>query len=178
MSGTKRTYNLSEKNYFKFFGIEEKHSISVRSLTTHYKKILFILKDDPTFLGNATKLFAERAFNTLVDPILRAKYIVELAGYDTDISDNVDPSDIALTNHYQQILDYTTDAESLSDFIDELKEQTSFIIDQIETSIDTYKNYKMAMGLISKFYEISNIHKNAKEKQEKIADGITYVVFD
>jgi hypothetical protein len=77
MSGTKRLYNLDEKNYFKFFGVEEKQGTSIRSLSTHYKKILNILKDDNSFIGRDHKEFAHRAFNTLVDPILRARYILE-----------------------------------------------------------------------------------------------------
>ena len=28
MSGTKRLYNLEEKNYFKFFGVEEKQGVA------------------------------------------------------------------------------------------------------------------------------------------------------
>ena len=56
MSGTKRLYNLDEKNYFKFFGVEEKQGTSIRSLSTHYKKILNLLKDDMniSFLINKT----------------------------------------------------------------------------------------------------------------------------
>ena len=51
MSGIKRIYGLEEKNYFKFFGIDEKQGISVRSLTTHYKKIITILRKDASFIG-------------------------------------------------------------------------------------------------------------------------------
>ena len=66
MSGTKRIYGLNEKNYFKFFGIEEKHGLSVRSLTTHYKKILMILGKDNSFHGRDRQSFAKRALKLLL----------------------------------------------------------------------------------------------------------------
>lgn len=178
MSGTKRTYNLSEKNYFKFFGIDARQGLSVRSLTTHYKKILTILKEDETFLGRDKQAFAERAFETLVDPIRRAKYLIEQQGLDTDIVDNISPEDAAMRTHYEYALNNITDEDEIEDFIADLKDQTSFVIDEIERSIDIYANYKMAMGLICKFEELSVIHQIAKDKKEKMVDGIKYVVFD
>jgi molecular chaperone HscB len=178
MSGTKRTYNLTEKNYFRFFGIEEKHNISVRSLTTHYKKIISILNETNTFVSREKMTFAKRAFDTLVDPISRAKYIIELHGEDTDVADNLSPETITMRQHYEYVLESCTDVEELDNFILDLKDQSAFIIDQIEQSLDNYNNYKSAMGLISKFYEVSLIHQLAKDKKEKILDGIKYVVFD
>ena len=95
MSGTKRLYNLDEKNYFKFFGVEEKQGTSIRSLSTHYKKILNILKDDNSFIGRDHKEFAHRAFNTLVDPILRARYILETNGHEWDFRDGTTAEDLS-----------------------------------------------------------------------------------
>ena len=86
MSGTKRVYGLNEKNYFKFFGIDEKHGLSVRSLTTHYKKILIILGKDNSFEGRDKQSFAKRAFETLADPISRARYILELHKVENDFN--------------------------------------------------------------------------------------------
>lgn len=178
MSGTKRTYNLTEKNYFKFFGIEAKQGMSVRSLTTHYKKVVAIIKDDTTFLGKDRITFAERAFNTLVDPLSRAKYIIECAGEDTDMVDNLSAIDMSLLQQYEYNLSEITSVAEIEEFIVDLKDQSQFIIDQIELSIDSYKNYKSAMGLISKFHSLSEIHSKAKDKKEKLQDGIKYVVFD
>jgi hypothetical protein len=178
MSGTKKIYNLTEKNYFKFFGIDEKYGISVRSLTTHYKKVVAILKEDTTVLGNDKLMFAERAFNTLADPISRARYLIELNGEDTDIIDNLSVIDRSLSQHYEYALADITSVAEIDDFIADLKDQSQFIIDQIESSIDTYKNYKNAMGLICKFHSIAEIHNAAKDKKQKLNDGIKYVVFD
>ena len=178
MSGIKRIYGLEEKNYFKFFGIDEKQGISVRSLTTHYKKILTILKKDSSFTGQDRLAFANRAFETLADPIARARYILELKGHENDFGDGVRPDDMVFINQLKHQLEEQTTSEDVSSFIDELKDQTQFIKDQIEQSIDTYQNYKTASGLLNRFYEISEIHQEAKQKQEKIEEGITYVVFN
>jgi hypothetical protein len=82
------------------------------------------------------------------------------------------------TNQLRQELEKQTTVEDVDNFIVELKEQTQFIKDQIEKSIDSYQNYRTASGLLNRFYEISNIHQSAKDKKEKIQEGITYVVFN
>lgn len=178
MSGIKRIYGLEEKNYFKFFGIDEKQGISVRSLTTHYKKILTILKKDTSFTGQDRLSFANRAFETLADPIARARYILGLKGHENDFRDGARPDDMVFINQLKHQLEEQTTSEDIATYIDELKDQTQFIKDQIEQSIDTYQNYKTASGLLNRFYEISEIHQEAKQKQEKIEEGITYVVFN
>jgi molecular chaperone HscB len=178
MAGIKRIYGLEEKNYFKFFGIDEKQGISGRSLTTHYKKILTILKKDTSFTGQDRLAFANRAFETLADPIARARYILGIKGHENDFRDGVRPDDILFINQLKHQLEEQLTVEDITQYIDELKDQTQFIKDQIEQSIDTYQNYKTASGLLNRFYEISEIHQEAKQKQEKIQEGITYVVFN
>ena len=178
MSGIKRIYGLEEKNYFKFFGIDEMQGISGRSLTTHYKKILTILKKDTSFTGQDRLAFANRAFETLADPIARARYILGIKGHENDFRDGVRPDDILFINQLKHQLEEQLTVEDITQYIDELKDQTQFIKDQIEQSIDTYQNYKTASGLLNRFYEISEIHQEAKQKQEKIQEGITYVVFN
>ena len=106
MSGTKRTYNLEEKNYFKFFGLPEKQGISVRSLTTHYKKIVSLLKESENFLSRDRQMFAQRAFETLADPISRARYLLELNGFDNDVRDGANAEDFAFV--HQLNIEYET----------------------------------------------------------------------
>ena len=178
MSGTKRVYGLNEKNYFKFFGIDEKHGLSVRSLTTHYKKILIILGKDNSFEGRDKQSFAKRAFETLADPISRARYILELHKVENDFRDSAGPEDMLLTNQLRQQLTDLVTVEDINTCIEELKEQTQFIKDQIEKSIDQYQNYKTASGLLNRFYEISEVHQQAKTKKREIQEGITHVVFN
>lgn len=178
MSGTKRIYNLEEKNYFKFFGIEQKQNISVRSLTAHYKKIISILKQDNTFLSKDKQRFADRAFESLVDPISRAKYILMENGVEVDARDGAGPTDFMYINNLQSQYELATTVEDIENFILELKDQTSFIKEQIEYAIDISLDYKMAAGLLSRFYELSEIHKKSKEKKLNLQNGIKYVVFD
>jgi len=178
MSGTKRLYNLDEKNYFKFFGVEEKQGISIRSLSTHYKKILNLLKDDNSFLGRDHKEFAHRAFNTLVDPILRARYILETNGHEWDFRDGATADDLSFTHELKAQLGRANLFFELENFIFELKDHTHFIIEQIEESIDTYQNYKSASGLVNRFYEISALHDEAVNKKHEVEEGIHHGVFD
>jgi hypothetical protein len=178
MSGTKRLYNLEEKNYFKFFGVEEKQGTSIRSLSTHYKKILNILKDDNSFIGRDHKEFAHRAFNTIVDPILRARYILETNGHEWDFRDGTTPEDLSFISELRIQLGRANLQYELENFIFELKGHTTFIIEQIEESIDVYKNYKTAIGLINRFYEISHLHEEASNKKYEVEQGIQHGVFD
>tara|TARA_B100001057_G_scaffold487831_1_gene571178 strand:- start:4161 stop:4700 length:540 start_codon:yes stop_codon:yes gene_type:complete len=178
MSGTKRVYGLNEKNYFKFFGIDEKHGLSVRSLTTHYKKILIILGKDNSFEGRDKQSFAKRAFETLADPILRARYILELHKEENDFRDSASAEDMLITGQLKNQLSELITVEDIDSFVEDLKEQTQFIKDQIEKSIDMYQNYKMAGSLLNRFYEISEVHQQAKVKRVEIQEGITHVVFN
>lgn len=178
MSGTKRIYNLEEKNYFKFFGLPEKQGISVRSLTTHYKKIVSILKEDDNFLSRDKQMFAQRAFETLADPITRVRYILEQNGHENDVRDGANAEDFAFIHQLNNYYEVSNTVEEIDLFISELKEQTAFIKDQIEQSIDLYANYKIAAGLLNRFYEISTIHEKTKLKKTELEAGITHVVFD
>ena len=178
MSGTKRLYSLDEKNYFKFFGIDEKQGISIRSLSTHYKKILNLLKDDTSFIGRDHKEFAHRAFNTLVDPILRARYILETNGHEWDFRDGTTPEDLSFVSDLRIQLTRANQQYEIENFIFELKGHTTFITEQIEESIDTYDNYKTAIGLINRFYEISHLHEEASNKKYEVEQGIHHIEFD
>ena len=174
----KHLYNLDEKNYFKFFGVEEKQGVSIRSLSTHYKKILNLLKDDNSFIGRDHKEFAHRAFNTLVDPILRARYILETNGHEWDFRDGTTPEDLSFISELRIQLARANLQFELENFIFELKGHTTFIIEQVEESIDTYQNYKTAIGLINRFYEISHLHEEASSKKYEVEQGIHHGVFD
>ena len=179
MSGIRKTYDLAEKNYFKFFGVNKQQNLSVRSLTTHYKKILTILnKEEDSFYKREKIEFATRAFETLVDPILRAKYIISLHGFDNDVRDGAEPSDFVFVNQLNFQYDNANTKEDINEFILELKNQTTWIKEQIEDSIDVYENFKIAAGLLNRFYEISYIHNKTKQKKLDIESGIKYVVFD
>ena len=178
MSGTKRVYNLEEKNYFKFFGIEEKQDISVRSLTTHYKKIVTLLKQDNKFLSKDKVAFAHRAFDTLADPLSRAKYILELNGVENDVRDGANAEDFLFINNLNAQYDASNTVDEILNFILELKEQTSFIKEQIQYCIDETHNFNMASGLLNRFYEISAIHDKTKLKKHELELGIKHVVFD
>ena len=178
MSGTKRVYNLEEKNYFKFFGIDEKQDISVRSLTTHYKKIVTLLKENDGFINRERIDFAHRAFETLVDPISRARYILENKGEECDVRDGAGPEDFLYINNLNNQYQSANTLEDIDNFIQELKDQTAFIKEQIQYTIDVSANYRMAAGLLNRFYEISNIHEKTKIKKQELEVGIKYVVFD
>lgn len=178
MSGTKRVYNLEEKNYFRFFGIEEKQDISVRSLTTHYKKIVTLLKDQNEFLSKDKVQFAHRAFEALVDPISRARYILEINGAEWDVRDGANAEDFLFINNLNEQYTHANTVTEIETFILELKEQTDFIKEQIQYSLDDTKNFKMASGLLNRFYEISAIHNKTKAKKNELEAGITHVAFD
>ena len=150
----------------------------MRSLTSHYKKIVSILKDDNSFLGNDKQRFADRAFETLVDPISRARYILEQKGIDSDFRDSASHEDFVYVSNLNVQYELANTIEDIESFILELKSQTAFIKEQIEYTIDIDKNYKMAAGYLNRFYEMSQIHSKAKEKKHNLENGITYVVFN
>lgn len=110
--------------------------------------------------------------------IPRARYIISLNGYDNDVRDSAEPSDFVFVNQLNFQYDNSNTKEDINEFILELKNQTTWIKEQIEDSIDIYKNFKIAAGLLNRFYEISYIHNKAKQKKLDIESGVKYIVFD
>jgi hypothetical protein len=177
MSGTKKTYNFDSKNYFEFFNIEEKFAISVRSLTAHYKKVVSFLSTDDTFTNRERVSFAGRAYHTLLNPIERARYIVQLNGVDADFHDGILPQDMQVAHEFRtELLELTTE-EEIDIFQHSLKDQSDFIVDSIQVSIDVNKDYEIASGLICRFYELQEIYQESKDKKRQIKDGIVFVNF-
>lgn len=185
MSGTKKTYNIETKNYFELFGMEEKFSISQRSLTAHYKKVTtYIRKELRSADNSATQIlladklqFAEKAFQTLLNPLERARYIARINGVDADIRDSIFAEDVSLCQELEYELSQATTTDEVELFQDNLKEQSDFIIGQIEKNIDVLKNYEAAASLVGAWYELHDLYEESKSKQKKIQDGITFVAF-
>lgn len=181
MSGTKKTYHLDSKNYFEFFNIEEKFSISARSLTTHYKKVSAILREeqkkDNNFLVREKIIFAQRAFETLLNPLERARYIIGLHNVDNDIRDSILAEDLSLCNELEHELALCTTEEDIDLFQESIKDNSDFIIENIAKNIDTYKNYESAASLVSAWYNLRELYEQSKQKREKIQDGIVFIAF-
>lgn len=182
MSGTKKTYHLDSKNYFTFFNIEEKFDLSTRSLATHYKKVSAILRQQlkestSDFLIKDRIAFSERAFQTLLNPLERARYIISTNGIDTDIHDSMNAEDVSLCNELRNELSQTTTEEDVELLQETLKEQSDFIIDQIKKNIDDKKEYATAASLVSTWYSLRDIYEETKLRKRKIRDGIVFVAF-
>jgi len=167
MSGTKRVYDIDSSEYYKFFGIEQKFSISVRSLTSHYKRICGILSKEGDVIKNNKLSFAKTGFETLLNPISRAKYILKLKGFD-DFNDTNPTTDISIASQLKLQLKNSNDIESINLLIGELKEQSDFIIEQIRKNIDVKQNYRVASSFVTRWYELQKIYKLAKEKRKLI----------
>lgn len=181
MSGTKKTYHLDSKNYFEFFNIEEKFSLSARSLSTHYKKVSAILREEQNknndFLVRDKLAFASRAFHTLLNPLERARYIIGLHNVDNDIHDTIFPEEVSLCSELEHELSLCTTEEDIDLFQETLKDNSDFIIGNIEKNIDEYQNYEAAASLVSAWYDLRELYEQSKEKRLKIQDGIVFIGF-
>lgn len=185
MSGPKKTYNIESKNYFEFFGMEEKFSISQRSLTAHYKKVSAYIRSeikatDSTEMQvilNDRLSFANDAFQTLLNPLERARYIISLNNCDNDIRDTITAEDMSFVNELSNDLEHALTEEDVELFQETLKEQSDFIIDQIEKNIDQNKNYVAAASLVGTWYDLRELYEQSKTRLKKMQDGITFVAF-
>lgn len=181
MSGTKKAYNLDSKNYFEFFNIEEKFSISTRSLTNNYKKVSEILREhlelENSILVQDRISFARRAFQTLQHPLERARYIISLHGVDNDIHDAISAEGVSLCSELGYELSQCFTEEDIDLFQESIKDNSDFIIDNIAKNIDEYNNYMGAASLVSAWYALHELYEQSKSKKLKIRDGITFVGF-
>lgn len=178
MPGTRKTYNFFEKNYFLLFGFDTKFNISMRSLNNQYKRMMMILKNDNSILAYDKKDRVTNGFNTLHDPISRARYLIELAGLDTDVIDSRNADVMSFGQELRQELKYSNSEDDIKEFLKDLKYKSDFIIDEIGETIDKYNNCNEAMIMICKFNEVSEVYKEATKKKDDIISGITHVAFN
>lgn len=172
MSGLKKAYNTESKEYFDLFGLEEKYAISIRSLTSHYKRVSSAMKKDNSFLENDRMNFIKRAFDTLSNPIERAKYIVSLHGVDVDIHDSKMPEDIVYVNQLTNDLHHTYTVEDVTLFTEHLRHESDSIIQSLGHYIDVEPDYDEAASLISRWYAIQSVYSSAKDRKKDLEKNI------
>jgi len=150
----------------------------MRSLTSTYKQMMGILRNDNSTLAYEHLERVKNGFNTLHDPITRARYLIELQGIDVDVIDNRTTDVIMYAETLRQSFIAANTIESITELVKCLKEDSNAILDELETAIDHDKDYTTAMGLICKFYEIFNIYPTTIAKLAGIESGkIIYVNF-
>ena len=94
-------------------------------------------------MGEIDSLLLKEPLKLLLIQISRARYILEIKGHENDFKDGARPDDMIYSNQLRQQLNEQTTVEDVDAFIEDLKEQTQFIKDQIEQSIDTYPIIKL-----------------------------------
>ena len=117
------------RDYFSIFGIDRSYQISLETLDDNLFDRLtachpdkFISKSETEqeiSLHNSTIL--NMAYNTLKHPMKRAKYILEINGYDVDGSHAVDPEFLAKTMEWREELMEADADGSVTDLLNKME---------------------------------------------------------
>jgi len=145
------------KNYFDIFGVFVSYKIDEASLTSRYLQMQSRLHPDIQNDGGAESAYLNTAYNTLMNPVNRAKYFLELKGYAVDdtIAPEFAPEMFCLREKYAAL-------DSLEDkkgFYQELNKKLSELIRKLYELEDNLEEFRKYFGLL---YFINSFSERVK----------------
>lgn len=152
-----------QQNYFQLFNIAQAYQIDTAQLERQYRALQSLIHPDKhTHLPDAEQRVAmqhstlvNEAYQTLLQPILRARYLLSLHGVDTQEETNtVMPLDFltAQMELREGVAEarQARDAALLGELEMRLHRETRELEAQLAVKIDTEKDYAAAAGLVRK----------------------------
>jgi len=145
----------SEKNYFVLFGMPVSFDIDTAELTTRYRELQKAVHPDKfashaeqekTFSVQRAALIND-AYNALKNPLLRAKYMLELNGFSIDDEKNqiMEPAFLMRQMEWRESLEAScNDIDALEELIDQFQQLYNSCVEKIKhcftDSSPTYSN--------------------------------------
>lgn len=155
-------------NYFTLFNLEEKYDLDLKKLKEQYLQLMQKYHPDRAQIGEAKEYIEKsmkfnEAYKILVDPYERAKYLLNIRGY--QIGDN----NILKYEELEQILEEYDILDTINN-LDKLKEKEFNTNKKIENILskmnDSFANNKFndALDYTVRLKYFNNLVKNIKAK--------------
>ena len=152
-----------QQNHFDLFGLAQSFQIDIAQLEQQYRALQTLVHPDKSaHLADAEQRLAmqratlvNEAYQTLRNPLRRARYLLSLHGVDIQEENNtLMPPDFLLAQlEWREAVSearQTRDAAALDELAARLRHETSELEDRLAVNIDTEKNYAAAAGLVRK----------------------------
>lgn len=151
------------QNHFDLFGLAHTFQIDIAQLEQQYHALQTLVHPDKSaHLPDAEQRLAmqratlvNEAYQTLHNPLRRARYLLSLHGIGTQEETNTAmPPDFLLAQmEWREAIaeaQQARDVAALDELATRLRHETSELEDRLAVNIDTGKNYAAAAGLVRK----------------------------
>jgi molecular chaperone HscB len=149
-----------QQNHFQLFGLPQSFAIDATQLDQHYRALQAqVHPDKSAHLSEAEQRLAmqhstqvNEAYQTLRNPLKRARYLLSLHGVDTQEDTNTAmPVDFLMEQlEWREAVAEADDVSVLEELEARLHRETRALEDELAGKIDTEKNYADAAGLVRK----------------------------
>ncbi len=164
------------QNIYDFFGLKPTFEVDLSQLESAY--LITMKKVHPDLFASrpaAERRVAEQwstrlneAYQTIRDPVRRATWLCENAGYDVGAEKNtMMPMDFLLTQMRwrEQLERVAGDAEAATALSAEVEREQASILRALTEAIDRDKNFPLAVELTRKLMFVTKFHVQMKQQQ-------------
>ena len=171
------------KNHFELLGIPVAYSVDPARLEGRYRDLQSQVHPDRFAAATeaerrvamqwATR--ANEAYRTLRDPLARARYVLQLKGYDTgEESNTAMPADFLMQQMEwrESVADSRAakDLEGLKRLHGGIAEDRRQMLDQLARAIDRESNYDAGCSLVRKLRFLDKLDEEIDEAQERLRE--------
>ncbi len=169
----------SSNDYFVLFGLEPGFEVNQEALSSRYRELQRQyhpdrFAHDPAGQSQAVEWSSQlnQAFRTLSDPVLRASYLLELAGQPVNLTTSIADTDFLLSQ--MELREQLDEADSptqltglcleVGEWLDSLARE--FVIDYAE------QDWSEARDTVRKLHFMANFLLDIKARQDRLDDDL------
>ncbi|OGS92987.1 MAG: Fe-S protein assembly co-chaperone HscB [Gallionellales bacterium GWA2_59_43] len=149
-----------QQNHFQLFGLPQSYAVDATQLDQHYRALQAqVHPDKSAHLSETEQRLAmqhstqvNEAYQTLRNPLKRARYLLSLQGVDTQEETNTAmPVDFLMEQmEWREAVAEASDVSVLDELEARLHRETRALENELAGKIDAEKNYADAAGLVRK----------------------------
>lgn len=167
-----------QQNHFQLFGLPLSYAIDATQLDQHYRALQAqVHPDKSAHLSEAEQRLAmqhstqvNEAYQTLRNPLKRARYLLSLHGVDTQEDTNTAmPVDFLMEQlEWREAVAEAGDVSVLDELEARLHRETRALEDELAGKIDNEKNYADAAGLVRKLRFMEKLAEEIRSAYDEI----------
>ncbi len=176
------------KNYFELFGLPLDYSIDVGELSDNYRNLQRVVHPDRFASGSEQErrlsmqgaTLINEAFQTLKDPMLRARYLLSLHGI--DVGDGRDATqDMEFLMEQMELREQLSEVKEQADPLDIVAKIISAIDGKLKALIEQIteqfasaapEHLELARETVLKMQFLQKIHQDAESLEAELEDAL------
>jgi molecular chaperone HscB len=170
----------SAQDHFSLFGLSSAYVLDAVTLERSYREIQARIHPDKFVNAGEAERRASmqwttrvnEAYRTLKDPVLRAKYLLEQAGFDAGFENNtaMPPAFLMRQMELREALEEAKDAAALDKLAAQLTRDRQRLEAILAAKIDTEKDYAAAVGTLRELQFLARFGEEIEAAYEALED--------